>query len=66
MQETPEERAERERRTQKIPIPRPWPGDNNELPNTGPTDSEALPDDIEADISQEGVPVDPQSKPISS
>ena len=48
-----------------IPAPRPWPGDNSQLPNNAPTESEALPDDIERDISQEGVSTNPKSKPVS-
>jgi len=39
-----------------------WPGNNSELPNTEPTDSEAMPGDVARDVSNEGVQADPKNK----
>lgn len=38
-----------------------WPGNNSELPNTEPTDAEALPGDVARDVSNEGVASDPKN-----
>ena len=50
--------------SKRIPVPRPSPGDNNELPNRAPAESEDLPDEISRDVTNAGELSDPGDRPI--
>jgi hypothetical protein len=39
-----------------------FPGDNNVLPNNEPTDETEMAGDVERDVSNEGVQMDPRSR----
>lgn len=50
--------------SKRIPVPRPSPGNNSELPNRAPAESEDLPDEISRDVTNAGEMADPADRPI--